>query len=435
MLEKITEKSLGNGLKIICLKKTDTPIVTVHVWYKVGSVNERDGIRGISHVLEHMMFRGSKNVKSEEHARRINDVGGHCNAFTTEDVTAYTNSVPREHFEMVLDLEADRMQFLAIEKELLETERKVVIEEYHNYMNNPVAKAFLEFRSIFFSGHSYQVSPLGILDNLNTMTIENLRDYYSACYSPDNAVMVVVGDIASTDFVFDAVEKRFGSIQRADRNQFVQPPQLQQVNGSNWMKRRVDFDVPIILVGYPAPASASNHALPLDILQTIVSQGETSRIYREMVRKNPIAVMAGGVNNLLKHGGISLFFALFTPDVNYKKVEKALNNQIDQIKKGDISEEEMNKVKNAALTQRTFELFSVDQIALRLGYSETIDGDYTVWVKKLEALEKLHRDTLHEVAELYWKNENRHTLFLKPKKTKLTFYILGIIKRLLSKGK
>ena len=150
LLDGIVEKTLGNGMKIIALKKSGAPIVSVQLWYKTGSSSEAEGIRGISHFIEHCMFRGSRRFGSEEHARRINDAGGHCNAFTAEDVTAYVNSVPRDSLEMVLDMEADRMDGLLFDPRLFETERKVIVEEYHTYMNNPVAKAFLEFRSEFY---------------------------------------------------------------------------------------------------------------------------------------------------------------------------------------------------------------------------------------------------------------------------------------------
>ena len=166
LLNNIAEKTLGNGLKIISLKKTDAPIVSVQVWYKTGSSFEEKGSKGISHFLEHMMFRGSRNVPSEEHARRVNDVGGHSNAFTAEDVTAYTNSVPRDFLDMVLALEADRMDGLVFDPKILETERNVIVEEYHTYMNNPVAKALMEFRTVFYGDHPYATSPLGLIEDV-----------------------------------------------------------------------------------------------------------------------------------------------------------------------------------------------------------------------------------------------------------------------------
>lgn len=434
MLDKIAEKILDNGLKIICLKKSDAPIIAAQVWYKSGSMNERDGIRGISHMLEHMMFRGSKNVASEEHAKRINDVGGHCNAFTMEDITSYHNSVPREHLSMVLGLEADRFRGLLLDKELFETERKVIIEEYHNYMNNPIAKAFLEFRTVFYDKHPYKVSPLGRIEDIKSMSDSDVRDYYQKWYSPDNAVIVIVGDFDSNESVFDMVEKHFGDLNTAHTNHGGNGKKryssLKAKKGI-WMKRKVDFDVPILLVGYPAPRSASKDSLPLDILQVITSQGETSRLHKEIVRKKSLAVMAGGMNHSLKHTGMSLFFAAFTPDASYKRIESAINEQIDIVKKKGVTEQEMEKVKNITFTNRTFELFSAEHICQRIGFSETVDGDYRIWVKKLDELEKLNRDRLIEAARKYWKEENKYTLYLRPKKLNPLLFVIGFIRRVL----
>jgi len=131
--DKISEKVLDNGLKIICLKKSDTPVVSAQIWYKAGSMNEHDGVRGISHVLEHMMFRGSENVAAEEHAQRVNDVGGHCNAFTAEDITSYVNSVPKDHLSMVLELEADRMENLTLDKDIFDTRSNKGVEGIVNH--------------------------------------------------------------------------------------------------------------------------------------------------------------------------------------------------------------------------------------------------------------------------------------------------------------
>ncbi len=433
MLDKISKKTLDNGLKIICLKKTGTPVVSAQIWYNTGSFNEHDSVRGISHVLEHMMFRGSENVAAEEHAQRVNDVGGHCNAFTMEDVTSYQNSVPRDHLAMVLELEADRMKSLLIDKEIFETERKVIIEEYHTYMNNPVAKAFLEFRTVFYEDHPYQVSPLGKIEDIKSMSETDLRSYYQKWYSPDNAVITIVGDFDNNESIFDMAGKYFGGIKPSGVNNGAGAEIKVEPKKGVWMKRKVDFDVPIILIGYPAPDSSSRDALPLDILQLITSQGETSRLNKEIVRKRSLAVMAGGMNHSLKHAGMSLFFAAFTPDTSYKRVESAINDQIDIIRKKGVSEQEMEKVKNITLTSRTFELYSAEHICQRIGFSETVDGDYRTWVRKLDELENLNRDRLVEVAKKYWVDEKKHTLYLKPKKVKLLLYAVGLIRRFLPK--
>lgn len=431
LLHGILEKTLKNGLKVICLRKADAPIVSIQVWYKTGSVYETDGIRGISHFLEHMMFRGSENVDSEEHARRINDIGGHCNAFTAEDITAYINSVPRESFEMVLELEADRMDGLTFRSELFETERKVIIEEFHTYMNNPVAKAFLEFRQEFFKGHPYSTSPLGTMQDISSFTIDQCRNYYKRWYSPENAVLVIVGDF-DEETAFGKAEQYFGS--KLSSNSQAQEKfsnSFEMKNNSHRMKRIVDFDVPMLIIGYPAPPSRHEDAVALEILQLVISGGESSRLHREVVRKESVAVMAGGMNHLLKKAGMSMFFAAFTPDVSVGKVEKSLLAQIELLKNSGVTDDEMEKVKNATLTNRTFELYSAENICNRIGYSECIEGDYRMWVERLDALKRLDRERLVNVARTYWDDSRRHILHLQPKRTNPLLFLGGVIRRFL----
>jgi len=439
MLQKIKQKILPNGLKTICLKKSGAPITSVQVWYKTGSVNEEDGIRGISHFFEHMMFRGSEHVASEEHAQKINDVGGHCNAFTAEDVTAYLNSVPCECTEMVFQLEADRMSSLQITPDVLETERKVIIEEYHTYMNNPVAKAYLEFRREFYGSHPYALSPLGTLEDIKAISLDQCLAYYKNWYSPSNAVLVVVGAFDNENDIFDLAERYFGPIASPENSSVVQKniPELPPIaNMENaFMKHSVEFDVPILLSGYPAPQSSNPDALALEILQQVMSHGETGRMHREIVRKNSLAVMAGGMNHLLKRSGMSMFFAAFTPDVSYKKVAQALHKQVSIIREQGISSYEMDKVKNASLAGRIFEMYSAEHLCQRIGFAETVDGDYRIWVERLEALKKLNIDTLTEVAQRYWDDSRRRVLYLKPRKVKPLLFAVGILRRIFSRKK
>jgi zinc protease len=436
LLASVSETILENGLKVICLKKTGAPIVSAQIWYKTGSANEHDGIRGISHFFEHMMFRGSKNVGPEEHARRINDVGGHCNAFTAEDVTAYLNSVPAKYLDMVLALEADRMQNLAITREALDTERNVIIEEFQGNMNQPLTKALLEFRTVFYKNHPYSISPLGTLDDIKSITVENCLDYYHTWYTPANAVAVIVGDFESRDKVIDGVNKTLGAIPREQRAATKAGNAPMSVSHEKtWLRRRVEFDVPFLLVGYPAPASSDLSALHLEILQLIISQGETSRMHREIVRRQSAAVMVGGINQCLKWSGMSLFLAVFTPDVSVKRVEKAVVEQIESVKKQGVTSQEMEKVKNATLTNRVFELYSAEQICQRLGYSETIDGDFRLWVKRLDALEELDKDILLDTANKYWNESSQYTLYLQPKKVKPLYYFAGMFRRVFLKNK
>jgi len=431
LLDNIAEKMLDNGLKIITLKKTGAPIVSVQVWYKTGSSFEEKGSKGISHFLEHMMFRGSRHVPSEEHSRRVNDVGGHCNAFTAEDVTAFTNSVPRDFLDPVLTLEADRMDGLTFDPKLFETERGVIIEEYHTHMNNPVAKAFLEFRAGFYGDHPYALSPLGRIEDVTSISADACREYYRSFYAPDNAVLVVVGDIDDRQ-VFDAVARNF-----SNKNQRTAVPPAKHISvkhhiaeGERRMRRKVEFDVPVMVVGYPAPPSSHEDAVALEILQLVASGGETSRLHREVVRRQSLAVMTGGMNHLLKAAGMSMFFAAFTPDVGPERVERAFDREIKKMLTDGVTQEEMEKVKNTTLTNRTFELYLADNICQRIGYSETIEGNYRLWVERLDALRNLDRKRLVEVARRWWDEEKKHVLFLEPRRSNPLLYIGGLARRI-----
>lgn len=432
LLNNIRELNLDNGLKAICLRKNGAPIVSIQLWYKTGSIHERDGIRGISHVLEHMMFRGSVKFKPEEHANRINAVGGHSNAFTAEDMTVYMNSVPSKSLEMVLELEADRMDGLRLENDIFQTERKVIIEEYHTYMNNPLTKSFLEFRQEFFRGHPYELSPLGKLYDLQSLTVEQLRNYYHQWYSPDNAVLVIVGDF-DEESIFPLIAMYFGNKKAVSRASVMDLTYNSNRSMANRMSRRVEFDVPILIAGFPAPPSSHEDAVPMEILQQVLSGGESSRLHREIVRKQSVAVMAGGINHMLKLAGMSLFFAAFTPDVSVFRVEKAVLEQIKRLKSEGITIAEMEKIKNSTLTNRIFEIYNVDNICQKIGYSECIEGDYRLWVKRLDALKSLDGKRLIEVANSYWDDTKCHILHLQPSKINPLLYAGGVFRRIFGK--
>jgi zinc protease len=428
--EHIKDFTLENGLKIICLKKLDAPIVSVQVWYRTGSANESDGIRGISHFLEHMMFRGSKNFGPEQHARMINDVGGHYNAFTAEDVTAYINSVPRDCLDMVLKLESDRMNDLRISEKVLDTERNVIIEEFQTYMNNPLTKSFLEFRKEFFHDHPYTYSALGRMEDIRRITVGDCMTYYATWYRPSNAVLVIVGDFDDCESVFLKARDAFGSIGTAAA---AMPP----VSGpaftppaATWMKRSVDFDVPVCVIGYPAPAAADRDAMLLEMLQLVMSQGESSRLHRDVVRNQSLAVMAGGMNQCLRLAGMTLFFTVFTPNISQRRVEDAVIRHVDAVSREGITPAEMEKVRNSVLTNRMFELYSADHICQKLGFSETIEGDYRLWVRRLSAIASIDIDTLKTAAQRYWNESVRHVLYLKPKRINPVLYAAGIFRKL-----
>lgn len=418
-------------MKVICLRKQDAPVVAMQVWYRTGSVNESEGQKGISHIVEHMMFRGSGKVEPEEHAHRINEVGGHCNAFTGEDVTAFVNAVPRDFFPQVLELEADRMRGLRFDPGILDTERKVIIEEYHGYMNNPVTKAFLEFRKRLFGNHPYALSPLGTLEDIQSVTAGDCRRYFGQWYRPSNAVCVIVGDFEREDVAIDLVANTLGRIENpSEAIPKVNDELPSQGSDLRRMEQKIDFDVPLLVFGYPGPSSSNPDALSLEILQMILSQGQTGRLHRRLVRDRAVAVMSGGMNHFIRLTGMTLFFAIYTPDISRTKVERALAEEILALGKGGIDPRELEKVRNASLTNRAFELSSSEQLCQRIGYAELVEGDFRNWVQRLELLEKITVDKVIDVASRYWNDAERYTLALSPQKVPLMLYLAGLVRRM-----
>jgi zinc protease len=299
-------------------------------------------------------------------------------------------------------------------------------------MNNPVAKAFLEFRQEFFRNHPYSTSPLGKLQDLQNLTTEMCREFYRTWYSPDNAVLVIVGDFEEA-LLPELVTRHFGQKKNGGTRSELSASAFDVANVTHRMKRKVEFDVPVLIVGYPAPPSSHKDAVALEILQLVVSGGESSRLHREVVRRQSVAVMVGGMNHMLKRAGMSMFFAAFTPDVSVGKVEKSLLEQITKVKNEGITSTELEKVKNTTLTSRTFELYTADNICHRIGYSECVEGDYRLWVERLEALRLLDKDRLMEIARLYWDDTKNHVLHLQPRKLNPLLYFGGLIRRVFSK--
>jgi zinc protease len=243
-------------------------------------------------------------------------------------------------------------------------------------------------------------------------------------------VVVVVGN-ADPQEVFASVQRHFGPKHPPSETlpSFAAVPPPAAKASDRRMTRSVEFDVPILVTGYPAPPSSHEDALALEILLFIVAGGETSRLHREVVRRQSIAVMAGGMNHLLKASGMSMFFAAFTPDISSERVERALDAEIGRIRSDGITREEMDKIRNTTITNRTFELYSADHICQRLGYSETIEGDYRLWVKRMDALKSLDEEKLTATARRWWDEGAKRVLLLKPRHANPLLYLGGFLRR------
>ena len=206
--------TLGNGLQVAFLPMAKAPSVTVQLWYHVGSKDEAPNRKGSAHMFEHMMFKGTDHVRAEEHARHLSRLGGYVNAFTTEDVTAYHNTLPADYLDFAIELEAERMRNLWFREDMIQTEKQVVKEEIRQQENNPLYAGFLRFLEIAFQTHPYSWTAGGSLEDLDATSLEDLKKFYGQYYVPNNALLVVVGQ-AQISEVKASVDKWFGPLKKA----------------------------------------------------------------------------------------------------------------------------------------------------------------------------------------------------------------------------
>src|SRR5450432_3340299 len=299
---------LANGLEVLFLADHKAPVVTVQVFYHVGSKDEHVGIRGVAHMFEHMMFKGSLHVPPEEHARMLKEVGGQTNAFTTEDLTAYHDTVPPSYLGFAMQLEAERMRHLKLLPSTIDSERKVVEEEKRLRVdNNPVGKAIERFRALAFTKHPYNWTAIGTIEDLEKVTPADCQKFYDTYYQPNNATLIVVGDLDEAD-VRKLAKQHFGPVPRAadpPRNHPQEPPQT----APRAATLQIEVQIPIVVGGYHIPRASDPDLPALEVLAAVLSAGESSRLPQRLVRHDHLAIAAGGVTEALEDPGLFIVYA------------------------------------------------------------------------------------------------------------------------------
>lgn len=409
----ITAYTLDNGLRLIVYQDTTAPVVSVNVWYKVGSRDEPTGKRGMAHLMEHMMFKGSKNVGPEEHSKLIDQAGGQDNAFTRDDVTGYWARLPKEKLDLALYLFAEQMHNLVLTQEHLDAEREVVKEEWRVRLENqPVSKAFDKFRDIAFAGTPYAKGPEGYMDDLNSITLEDLQDFYQKYYAPNNAVLVVAGDVRPAE-VLALAKKHFGEIPKgATPLPTVVTPPTQSAMRAETLTMAVQL--PVIIGGYQVPGTGHADQPALEVAGLILSGGQSARLYKQLVREQQISVGAGGFPLVFKDLGTMLIYAFFTPDKDPTKVNEALVAEIERLASEPIDDKELQKAKNQLTARYIFNLDALSGVANALAEAEVIEGDYKAFEREKDKYEKITAADVQRVAQTYFKRENLTVVTLKP---------------------
>ncbi len=405
--------SLGNGLQVLFLADHKAPIATVQLFYHVGSKDEHVGIRGVAHMFEHLMFKGSTHVPPEEHARLLKEVGGAVNAFTTEDVTAYHDTVPPSYVGFALQLEAERMRNLKLFPSTIDSERHVVEEEKRLRVDNdPVGKAIERFRALAYTQHPYNWTAIGTIEDLEKVTPEDCQRFYDTYYQPNNATLILVGDL-DEQAVRKLVDQHFGAIPRGPqppRNYPPEPPQAEARTATMQM----EVQIPVIVGGYHMPRAADPDVPALEVLATILSAGESSRLPQRLVRHDHLAIAAGGVTEPMEDPGLFIIYAAYLPDKDGAKVQAALSEEIARVREAPVAADELDKAKNQLSAGFIFGLETVDGIAQRLGIAQYVEGDWHRFIEGASRYLAVTADDVQRVAKKYLTDTNFTRVTLVP---------------------
>jgi len=404
----VRSTTLKNGMKVIVLENRRAPVVVTQVWYKVGGSYERDGITGVSHVLEHMMFKGTEDVPAGRFSEIIAAHGGKENAFTSKDYTAYFQRISNDHLELCLELEADRMKNLLLNEDEFLKEIEVVKEERRLRTDDkPTALTYERFNAVAFVNSPYRKPIIGWMEDLDTMKIDDLREWYRAWYAPNNATLVVVGDV-NTNQVFSLARKYFGSLKPADVPDLKPRREVEQY-GIKRVAVKAPARVPFLVMGYKVPvlSSADSEAdrddvYALELLSGLLDGGNSSRFSKNLVRGSQIATsVSAGYSLYALHDSLFTVSALPSNGASIDELEAAIREQIAAIKEKPPTEQELARVKAQVVASSVFEQDSSFYQAMKIGILETVGLGWETKDEYVDRINAVTPEQVQRVAEKY----------------------------------
>ena len=413
----VKEFVLDNGLKVFLLEDHKSPAVTFQVWYRVGSRNEKDGKSGLSHFLEHMMFKGTPAIRPEEYSRIIAKNGGRSNAFTTSDVTVYFATMSRDKIGIELEMEADRMANALLGDTNFEPEKKVIQEERRLRTDDKPVAALDEVTSaVAYTVHPYRRPVIGWMDDIQNLSRQDLVDHYKLYYAPNNAFIVVAGDF-STDEILPKIKAAFEKIPRGP-----EPPKVRAEEPPQRGERRVflkkEAELPFVMMFYHAPNLKSPDNFALDLLTVVLAGGRSSPLYHDLVYQKRLArsVDANYSSVSMDPGGFSITAQLM-PGKEPPEVEREIDILVDKIKSELISERDLQKAKNQIESSFIFAQDSIFGQAMKIGYYEAT-GDWRQMDHYIEGIRRVTREDIQRVAKEYLDRDRRTVGVLIPTKDK-----------------
>ncbi|HEY0101567.1 MAG TPA: pitrilysin family protein [Pyrinomonadaceae bacterium] len=410
------ERTLQNGLRVLSAVDKSSPTVAIQVWYKVGSKDDPEGRSGFAHLFEHIMFKSTKNMKSEMMDRLTEDVGGMNNASTADDVTIYYEVVPSNYLETLLWAEADRLASLNVDDANFKSERDVVKEEYRERVDaNPFGKLFyILMQEKSFTRHPYKRPGIGNIAELDAAAIADVRAFHSTFYRPDNATLVVVGDFDQKQF--DAwVDKYFAPIPKPNQPlPRVTVKEPERTGETRIVEFAPNVPLPAVAFSFLAPPKASEDSDALRIAESILSSGESSRLYRALVYEQQVAAQVSAGMDLREDVSLFQFFAIVAGGKKPDDAERALLAEIKKMQDAPVSAAELEKAKNQIITNQLRERETNNGKALALGDAAVLLGDPNRANTDIERLSKVTAADVQRVVKKYLTDTNRLVIYYLP---------------------
>jgi len=402
--ERMVETLLDNGLRVLTLEDHTTPVVSIQMWVKVGSRDE-SRYTGLAHLFEHMMFKGSKHLKPEEHARLINARGGRLNAFTSRDFTVYFADVTPETLPLVIELEAERVKHLDISEKTLTSEREVVLEERRmRTEDQPTGRAIEALLATTFVAHPYRWPVIGWRSDVERATVSACREFFDAYYVPNNIVLAIAGAFDTAE-ALKIIRRSFGSMKRREvvRSPTVEPVQ----DGERRVVVHFDLRSPVMAAAWHAPPTGSEDADALDVLSQILSAGRSSRLYRRLVYEEEQALSAQGAYWEMIDAGVFYAFATVRPDAAIGRVERLFMGEIERLKREKVGADELRKAKTQLEVGLVNGLGTAHALASRIGREVSTLGRVRPLSERLEAIQAVAAADVQRVARTYLVEEKR----------------------------
>jgi len=409
------EYNLDNGLKVLVVEDHKAPLAIFQIWYRVGSRNEPIGKSGLSHLLEHMMFKGTPKSGSKEFSRIVQKNGGVDNGFTTKDYTMYYQSLASDRIGISIELEADRMKNLIIDPKEVLAERSVVMEERRmRYDDDPQNSLHEEVMAATYKSHPYHWPVIGWMSDIASIERNDLYNHYMAYYSPDNAVIVVSGDIKA-DEIIQKIKAAFGKIPAVPDRRPVTSKEDEQ-KGERRVSLKREAELPYVIGAYHTPSFPDKDSYALEVLGTVLSGGKSSRVYKTIVHEKKLALSAyADYSGLSKDPYLFMFGATAAPGKDIRDVENSLYEEIEKIKKEPPAENEVQKAKNQIEASFIMGQDSIYFQAELAGMFEMIGG-WKLKEQYLEGIRKVKPEDVSRVAKKYLVENNRTVGVLIPTK-------------------